>query len=156
MDDLLELLTYHRWATLRVLEATEALSPQDFARDLKSSHGGVRGTLAHLLGADAAWAGRLLGADPPFALPKEFTDVAALREPWLAVLDAYPDVLARLSPEDQIVYRNSAGPQQSSVAQIVRHVVNHGTHHRGQVVTMLRQLGAAAPNTDLIAFYRAR
>jgi uncharacterized damage-inducible protein DinB len=35
-------------------------------------------------------------------------------------------------------------------------VVNHGTYHRGQVVTMLRQLGAGAPTTDLIAFYRER
>jgi uncharacterized damage-inducible protein DinB len=40
---------------------------------------------------------------------------------------------------------------------MLQHVVNHGTYHRGQVTTMLRQLGAAPPkSTDLIAFYRER
>ncbi len=40
---------------------------------------------------------------------------------------------------------------------MLQHVVNHGTYHRGQIVTMLRQLGAAPPQSmDLIAFYRAR
>jgi uncharacterized damage-inducible protein DinB len=37
---------------------------------------------------------------------------------------------------------------------MLRHVVNHSTYHRGQVTTMLRILGAAAPATDLILFYR--
>jgi uncharacterized damage-inducible protein DinB len=36
----------------------------------------------------------------------------------------------------------------------MQHLANHSTYHRGQVVTMLRQLGAAAPSTDLIAYYR--
>jgi uncharacterized damage-inducible protein DinB len=44
--------------------------------------------------------------------------------------------------------------QLSRVGESVRHLVNHGSYHRGQLVTMLRQLGHAAPNTDLIAYYR--
>jgi uncharacterized damage-inducible protein DinB len=40
---------------------------------------------------------------------------------------------------------------------MLQHVVNHGTYHRGQITTMLRQLGAEPPkSTDLIAFYRER
>jgi len=40
---------------------------------------------------------------------------------------------------------------------MVQHVVNHGTYHRGQITTLLRQMGAAPPkSTDLIAFYRER
>jgi uncharacterized damage-inducible protein DinB len=40
--------------------------------------------------------------------------------------------------------------------QILQHVVNHGTYHRGQITTMLRQLAAKAVSTDLMAFYRER
>lgn len=46
--------------------------------------------------------------------------------------------------------------QAQPFSNTLQHLVNHGTYHRGQVVTMLRQLGAAAPTTDLIAFYSER
>ena len=40
--------------------------------------------------------------------------------------------------------------------QLLQHVANHSTYHRGQITTMLRQLGAKATSTDLIIFYRER
>jgi uncharacterized damage-inducible protein DinB len=40
--------------------------------------------------------------------------------------------------------------------QMLQHVANHSTYHRGQIATMLRQLGTKATSTDLIAFYRER
>jgi uncharacterized damage-inducible protein DinB len=48
----------------------------------------------------------------------------------------------------------SGEPFTSSLGQMLRHVVNHSTYHRGQVTTMLRQLGVPAPATDLILYYR--
>ncbi|MBI4264959.1 MAG: hypothetical protein HY657_11335, partial [Acidobacteria bacterium] len=58
----------------------------------------------------------------------------------------------------QIQYRRIDGtPGASAVWKMVQHVVNHASYHRGQVTTMLRQLGAAPPKPmDLIAFYRGR
>ncbi|MGH7465840.1 MAG: DinB family protein, partial [Longimicrobiales bacterium] len=54
-----------------------------------------------------------------------------------------------------IEYRSMAGAAyHSALWQMLRHVVNHSTYHRGQVTTMLRQLGRAAPSTDLIHYYR--
>jgi uncharacterized damage-inducible protein DinB len=51
----------------------------------------------------------------------------------------------------------SFGPAKTPVGQIIAHLVNHGTHHRGQVVTMLRQLGATpAKAMDLIYYYREK
>jgi uncharacterized damage-inducible protein DinB len=38
--------------------------------------------------------------------------------------------------------------------QMVFHLVNHGSYHRGQVATMLRQSGVTPPGTDLVTFYR--
>ncbi len=51
----------------------------------------------------------------------------------------------------------SGQPGKAAFSQMVQHVVNHGTYHRGQVTTMLRQLGVApAKSLDLITFYRER
>ena len=63
--------------------------------------------------------------------------------------------MAELESGHVIVYANLKGEtQRSTVGEVVRHAVNHGAYHWGQIVTLLRQLGHAAPNTDLIAFYR--
>jgi uncharacterized damage-inducible protein DinB len=69
--------------------------------------------------------------------------------------------LARLGPEaveHTIEYQDLRGDDQLDVLwQMLQHVVNHGTYHRGQITTMLRQLDAVPPKSmDLIAFYRER
>jgi uncharacterized damage-inducible protein DinB len=71
------------------------------------------------------------------------------------------EVLERLGPEGAertIEYKDMRGGPRSDVFwQMVLHVVNHGSYHRGQVTTMLRQLGVAAPRyMDLIVFYREK
>ena len=90
-----------------------------------------------------------------------FPDVASLRRTWN---DLEVNVRAFFSSRDEngihevIGYTLFSGHSGSSVLwQMAQHVVNHATYHRGQVVTMLRQLGANPPKPmDLIAFYRLR
>ena len=56
----------------------------------------------------------------------------------------------------EVSYRTMAGtPYVTPLWQIVLHVVNHGSHHRGQITNMLRQLGIKPANLDLIGFYRS-
>jgi uncharacterized damage-inducible protein DinB len=154
MSELSALLAYHRWATLRILEAAQSLSQADYGRDLGSSHGGVHGTLLHLYGADAIWLARLRGEVPPaFPSAGQFPDLVTLEQQWPALWDSL-DKQAQDEARHVTYARLDGTPQQSRACEILRHVVNHGTHHRGQLVTLLRQLGQAAPNTDLIAFYR--
>ena len=154
--ELLALLDYTAWATVRVLSALRPLAPEALTRDLGGSHGGITGTLEHLYGADVIWTARLcsrpairfddLPALPPLDL---------LQPQWLALQSGRRDFVSGLGPEQEIAYANLKGEaQRNTVGEVVRHLVNHATHHRGQVVGMLRQLGHAAPNTDLIAFYR--
>ena len=71
------------------------------------------------------------------------------------------EVVERLGPagvERMIEYKDMRGAPRSEVLwQMVQHVVNHGSYHRGQVTTMLRQLGASPPKyMDLIVFYREK
>jgi uncharacterized damage-inducible protein DinB len=158
MNDLLDLLAYHRWATERTLQAAEKLSQTQFTTPIASSFAGVRDTLVHVFGADRAWLGRVVGESPERADPADFLTVESLREPWLDALEAWPErVRAIGQPDAMISYRAFNGdPFSSSLEEIVRQVVNHGTYHRGQITTMLRQLGAETVNTDMITFSRQR
>jgi uncharacterized damage-inducible protein DinB len=158
MTDLLELLEFHHWATSLTVGAVRALTPEQFTRDLGSSFPSVRDTLVHVFTADRAWLGRLEGQAPPRANAGDFADLSVLLEVWEPVLQRWPGVVASLGDPGRLIeYKSFAGdPFTNPLGQIVRHVVNHGTYHRGQVATMLRQLGAQAVSSDLISFYRER
>ncbi len=161
-EELRLLIDYHYWARDRVLDAVAALAPEQFTRPLGSSFSSVRDTIAHLCDAERIWIGRLKGEKPQgFQKPERFPDVAAARKEWTELEHEMRALLERLGPEAverAIEYHDLRGNAQSDALwQMLQHVVNHGTYHRGQITTMLRQLGAAPPKSmDLIAFYRER
>ena len=156
MNNLLALLDYHAWATARLFSALASLTAEELARDLYSSHGGLAGTLAHLYGADVIWTARLCSRPAiTFSDLPELPALDVLEVQWAALQTGRRASLSGMNAEQTVAYANLRGePQSSTVGETVRHLVNHGAYHRGQLVTMLRQLGHATPNTDLIAFYR--
>ena len=160
-QELRTLVDYHFWAIDRLLTAAETLSPEQFTRDLASSFPSVRDTLVHLHWADWIWLSRLQGASPRPGQPADgFPDVRAARAGWHDIeigLRAWVDGPDGAAPGRVLEYRVLSGkPDAMPVGQIIQHVVNHGTYHRGQITTMLRQLQAAPPQQmDLIAYYRA-
>lgn len=162
IEDLRALLDYHYWARDRLLDAVDPLTPDQFTRDMGNSFRSIRDTLAHLYFAEWAWNSRWHGHSPTSALPPEmFPDVAAVRSAWIdqeATVRAFLESLGEDGITRVIEYKLLSGQAGASVFwQMLQHVVNHASYHRGQVTTMLRQLGAApAKSMDLIAFYRER
>lgn len=162
LEDLRRLLDYHYWARDRLLEAAGRLSADDLTKDLGSSFRSVRDTLVHVYGAEWIWCSRWQGTSPP-ALPdaSAFVDVPALRAAWQRLEATMRDVLERFGRDgvDRVVeYRDLRGTTwRQPYGELLQHVINHASYHRGQVTTMLRQLRAAPPESmDLIAFYRLR
>lgn len=160
-NEIRDLFAYNRWANRRILDAAATLDDDDLARDLGSSFPSVLATLAHIVAADWVWVRRWSGESPP-GPPAEW-DLSSLdrvRSKWDEIEAERDAVLAALDDDDlarDVRYRDTAGtPFTSRMDEILRHLVNHSTYHRGQVVTMLRQLGATPPATDLIAFYREK
>jgi uncharacterized damage-inducible protein DinB len=149
-----EHIRYHRWATLRVLRCLTSVPGEKLRQPLVSSFGGIRDTIEHLYQADQIWnarlAGRPTGQLSEFVLPDSLID--AERE-WMAVLDQWPQWAAQ--PDRMVRYRNLQGAEyEHAVWCILMHVINHGSYHRGQIVTMLRQAGETPVGTDLILYYR--
>jgi uncharacterized damage-inducible protein DinB len=160
LQDLRTMLDYHYWARDRLLDALEALSSEQFTRDLGSSFKSVRDTVAHTYAAEWAWYERWQGRSPTALLPyDQFADVASLRAAWTAhevKMREYVGGLDDASVDRVIDYKLLSGAEGSTpLCQMLQHVVNHASYHRGQVTTMLRQLGAApAKPMDMIAYYR--
>jgi uncharacterized damage-inducible protein DinB len=160
VQDMKTMLDYHYWARDRLLDALEPLTSDQFTRDLGSSFKSVRDTIAHTYAAEWAWYERWHGRSPTALLPyDQFPDVASLRSAWTAheaKMRAYVDGLDAAGVERVIDYTLLNGSAGSTpLWQMLQHVVNHASYHRGQVTTMLRQLGASpAKPMDMIAYYR--
>ena len=160
--ELRTLLDYHYWARDRIVDAVAVLTPEQFTKDLGSSFKSVRDTLAHMVGAETAWLSRWQGESPSALLPADqFPDAATVKKTWAGLekkLRAYFEHLGETGIQKVISYKLLNGtPGATPFWQMLQHVVNHASYHRGQVTTMLRQLGAApAKSMDLIAFYRTR
>ena len=160
-QDLGRLLDYTEWANHRVVRAAATLEVDAFRRDLGASHGGVRGTLAHALSAEWIWVERFKGNSPPKLIDEgEFPDVLALKERW-AVVEAHRrawfDGLKERALNTPLQYRTTEGQLfEAPLAELLQHVVNHSSYHRGQVTVLLRMLGARPVSTDLVLFDRER
>ena len=162
IQDLRTLLDYHYWARDRMLAALAPLTPEEFVRPLGSSFSSIQDTLGHVYSAEWAWHRRWQGDSPKAQLPSEtFPDVAAVTAMWAKTesdVRGFLESLGEAGVERTFEYTTLAGDPGSSVFwHMLQHVVNHGSYHRGQITTMVRQLGHSPPDsTDLIRFYRTR
>lgn len=160
-EEMCTLYDYNAWANRRALDAAGALTKEQFTKPMGSSFGSVRDTLAHVCGAEWIWLERFQGRSPA-SLPNtgEFEDVASLREKWSEQEARLLAFVGKLTQEDLdrvMEYKTlKFGVYRNPLWQSMQHLVNHGTYHRGQVTTLLRQLGAQAILTDLMHFYRER
>ncbi|HJS57114.1 MAG TPA: DinB family protein [Vicinamibacteria bacterium] len=152
------LYRYNSWANERTLDAVSRISLADLSRDMKSSHGSIRDTLTHVVWSEWIWLQRWKGVSPTARFsPTDYPTVESLREAFRAVDAERSTVLGQLTAERLlhiVEYTNLKGETwRYPLWQQLHHVVNHGTYHRGQVVTMLRQLGATPEATDLLVYY---
>jgi uncharacterized damage-inducible protein DinB len=158
LNDIRELYGYNRWANRRTLQASAKLAGEAFVRPMGNSFSSVRDTLTHILSAEWIWLERWQGRFPTDMLdPTKFPSAQTLNSRWQTVEQDYHQFLHTLTPEwlrEDLAYINRAGQRFSyPLWQQLVHVVNHSSYHRGQVTTLLRQLGAEAVSTDFLMYY---
>ncbi len=152
-------LRYHKWATGQIMEECLKLTAEQLVKDFKGSFGSIYDTAKHLYQADSIWLDRLEERPTDNLARYEAPGCTfELRDAWSAVHDkmlAFGAALAENDWEREISYKNLAGVSyKSAIWEVLLHVVNHGTYHRGQITSMLRMSGVKAVNLDLIRFYR--
>jgi len=153
-------LDYTTWASKRLLAAAATLSPEELSRDFKTADHSILGTLAHIYAADRVWLARFTGAPGGPFITDADRSLAVLQSDWPALLERWRQWAQPLTDEatQQILsFKDTKGnPYSEPVWQLILHVVNHGSHHRGQVSGFLRALGHTPPPLDLVAYYRDR
>lgn len=159
LSTLATLYDYHYWANARLLAACGALTPEQWDRPLGHSWGSVHGVLAHMLAAETLWLTRWQGASPTsLRQPEEFPTLADLRRAWAEVEANLRGFLrqcddARLNRD--LHYTTTKGvPQVQLLGELMLHVANHGTHHRGELAAMLAILEVPHPEDDLVYYLR--
>ena len=153
---------YEIWANEQLLNLSVELSPEMQNQQLVSSFPSVYKTFLHMWDASSAWWQRLQMHDqvviPSLSFQPGMKDIAngllQQNRQWHSfVSDASEAMLSADLP-----YKNMRGEHfVQPVYEIIVHLSNHGTYHRGQLVTMLRQLGIERiPQTDYIVYTRQK
>jgi uncharacterized damage-inducible protein DinB len=149
-------IAYSGWATSRLLAALADLSPEELTRDFQTADRSPLGTMVHIYRAELLWHARFL-LQPPPELPPEglpLSQLKALIPELQQRMEQWAASLTDESAQQDLAYRDMRGNAWSQpIWQLTLHVVNHATHHRGQVSGFLRSLGRTPPSLDLVAFY---
>lgn len=156
------LYDYHNWANQRLWECVIQLDEATFLQDVNFSIGSVRNQLVHIMSAEWIWLSRLSGTSPnAMFLPELFSNREIIRQRWDELRAEQANYLASLSDLDLqriLHYTNTAHTKmfESTVAEILMHVINHTTDHRAQTMAVIHQLGGPTLEQDMIFFFRRK
>jgi uncharacterized damage-inducible protein DinB len=163
-DDIQLLYEYDRWANNSVMQAASTLTVEEFTRDLGGSFRSVRDTIVHIIGGEWGWL--TIWKEPSVTSafvtdlwtrldvvfqPDAFPDVAAVQLRWAEVEKEQTEFVNRVTNESlrrMVPVRTT----QISLANLMQHLANHSTYHRGQVALKMRELAAEPVSTDFALF----
>lgn len=156
-----QLAAYNRWANARLYSAAFKLPDEAYRRPIGVFFDSLHGTLNHLLTTDRLWLRRLTGeGDHPDRLNAIIhDDLVELARARVLEDIRLETVVSKYDDEDFDIlhgYRTTSGqPQEQRIAEILQHLFNHQTHHRGQAHACCSILsGKEPPSLDLLAFQR--
>lgn len=160
MNTVTMLARYKAWANELIFSAVSDLPYEEAIRQRKTRYRNIVHTLNHVFVIDSVFKAHLLGREHGYAA-RNTPDHPPLADLRLAVraLDSwYVEFAAAASPEelDRSISFGfiGGGTGVMTCREMIVHVVNHGTYHRGLVADMMYQAGVTPPTTDLPVFLR--
>ncbi len=156
-NDVRRLMDYNYWARDRQLKAVAAIPTAELSRPLGGSFPSLLHHLVHIMEVESLWYQRFQGvARPTMRRAAEFPDVTAIAARWAEVEGEVRPFVARLTDADLERVVNGRFTSGATFAiplgDLLIHLVNHGTYHRGQVTTLIRQLGFTPAPVDWTVF----
>lgn len=149
---------YCYWANHRYLAVAEGLDEERLHRSQGHSWGDVRSVLVHMMSSETVWYRRWHGETPTGHLdPGDFPTVAALRGRWAQVesdMRAFVEGQTDAGLLNDIAYGNFGGEKfHVPLWQMLMHVVNHETHHRGELAAMFALMDVPHPEDEVIQYF---
>lgn len=162
MEDCEKRYRYHLWANRKVIEHLKQLPEEVYTQEVESVFPRISQVLEHFYRVDLTWFAALTD--------ESFEQIAAAVPGWVAEVEGisldqmggkleevgerYLSFLSKVdhSASGMSISHPRFGRLETSVSEMIEHVVNHGTHHRGNISAMLRQLGYANTPTDYILY----
>lgn len=156
-----DLFVFNEWANARTFEAVGALPHEQLTRENGSSFPSILHTAAHIVGAEwiwlERWMARVPGGFPEWVLTPDLADLMTRLRAVEAERAQHLAALPEGAGTATVAFKLMNGTEDHQPVEVmVRHVVNHGTYHRGQIAAFIRQFGVKPPSTDYIAFARGR
>jgi len=163
MKELLQQLSaYHLWADKLLLSCINGLPGEMHQKEVRSSFPSLYKTVLHIWSAESIWWQRMKLQERIIVPADSFTGSMLEASNELMQLDKLWNEWIHAAQERHLEhvfqYQNMSGQQfKQPMYQMLLHLFNHGTYHRGQLVTILRQLGIEKiPQTDFIVWSRKR
>jgi uncharacterized damage-inducible protein DinB len=175
LDDIRNLYAYNLWANRRMFSVMEKLSAEKLAAPVQSSFPSIRESVVHILGAEWLWLKRWTGIFPRATGPYGASTIPNLLSEYgvpgetLSTLQGMRSFSEEIHQQRQefigtldeerlhapLSFNDMSGNRYSDpLVKLMQHVVNHGTYHRGQVTTLLRQAGGEPVSLDMLYFFR--
>ncbi|MEM7655041.1 MAG: DinB family protein [Bacteroidota bacterium] len=146
MNALARLFAFDYWANSRTIDQVMALS----INDPRILH-----WLNHLMNAEEMWLSRVQGENPKISIHTQ-RPLSALSTQCQVLHDGFQQVISQASTtglQELINFRDSRGTAYAiPLHDILTHVANHSTHHRGQVIARIREVGFEPVRTDYIHY----
>jgi len=159
---LLSYAAYNAWANTKLLQTSLQLPETQQLQLVKSSFATLTQTWQHVWDAESGWYQRIKLAEhtifPSSIKPYTLAEIAAELTKQSTIFEDWVKQSSELQINHVCAYQNTKKELfKQPVWQILLHVFNHSTYHRGQVVTILRELGAdKIPQTDFIFWARKK
>lgn len=152
----IQLFDYHLWANERLIQHLRGLPKEIFLNKVESVFPTIAETFGHMIAVDKLWYSRMKGKNLQQIGTKQFNTIEETLE---ASADLHNNIKCFLvsteNVENMVFYQNTRGDQfNNQISEIVQHIVNHGTYHRGNISAMIRQMGYEGTSTDYIGYLR--
>ena len=157
--DILLLYKYNQWSSQKILYAAARVTQEQYLADGSFPHGGLRGTLVHVLFSQWIWHQRWEGTSPTSRLkPEDFPAFESLQTRWMEeenLLMAFVENVTEERLNSMVSYKSTDGKPHAEVLwQVMTHVVNHGTQHKAEAAAILTDFGQSPGDIDMILFLR--
>ncbi|MEP7164953.1 MAG: DinB family protein [Ferruginibacter sp.] len=159
---LLQYAAYNMWANQRMIDSVSNLTDDQINREINSSYKSIYATLLHLLDAESIWWQRVKLQEqidvPSSGFNGSILELGNNLMKQSKQWKEWVDLATEAALEHEFIYRNSKKEQfKQPVNEVLIHLFNHQSYHRGQLITMFRQVGVeAVPNTDFTSFSRKK